>query len=53
VNLARLRRPKFICSPSYADFRPKTNSAILLDMDHTLRARILTGGIGRGKKPKT
>jgi hypothetical protein len=30
--LARLRRPKLICSPSYADFRPKTNAVILLEM---------------------
>jgi hypothetical protein len=37
VKLARLRRPKIICSPSYADFRPKTNAVILLDMGHTLR----------------
>jgi hypothetical protein len=32
VELARLRRPKTIRSPSYADFRPKTNAVILLDM---------------------
>jgi hypothetical protein len=37
VKLARLRRPKIICSPSYADYRLKTNAVILLDMGHTLR----------------
>jgi hypothetical protein len=37
VKLTRLRRPKIICSPSYADFRSKTNAVILLDMGHTLR----------------
>jgi hypothetical protein len=37
VKLARLRRPKIVCSPSYADFRPKINAVILLDMGHTLR----------------
>jgi hypothetical protein len=37
VKLARLRRPKIACSPSYADYRPKTNAVILLDMGHTLR----------------
>jgi hypothetical protein len=37
VKLARLRRPKITCSPSYADFRPKTNAVILLDMGHTPR----------------
>jgi hypothetical protein len=35
--LARLRRPKITCSPSYADYRPKRNAVILLDMGHTLR----------------
>jgi hypothetical protein len=24
-------------SPSYADYRPKTNAVLLLDTDHTLR----------------
>jgi hypothetical protein len=37
VKLARLRGPKVICFPSYADFKPKTNAVILLDMGHTLR----------------
>jgi hypothetical protein len=34
---ARLWKPKIICSPSYADFRYKTNAVILLDMGYTLR----------------
>jgi hypothetical protein len=33
----RLRKPKMACSPSYADYRPKINAEILLDMGHTLR----------------
>jgi hypothetical protein len=37
MELARLRRPKVTCSPSYVDDRPKTNAVILLDMGHTLR----------------
>jgi hypothetical protein len=37
MKLARLRRPKIAYSPSYADYRPKTNAVILLDMDHTLK----------------
>jgi hypothetical protein len=37
VKLARLRRPKIACSPSYVDYRPKTNAVILLDMGHTLK----------------
>jgi hypothetical protein len=39
VKLARLRRPKIICSPSNADYRPKTNAVILLDMGDTLRGK--------------
>jgi hypothetical protein len=37
VMLTSLRRPKITCSPSYADYRPKRNSVILLDMGHTLK----------------
>jgi hypothetical protein len=37
VKLARLRRPNIAYSPSYADYKPKTNAVILLDMGHTLR----------------
>jgi hypothetical protein len=33
VKLVRLRKPKISCSPSYADYRPKTNAVILLDVD--------------------
>jgi hypothetical protein len=33
----RLKRPKITYSPSYADYRPKINAVILLDMGHTLR----------------
>jgi hypothetical protein len=37
MKLARPRRPKITCSPSYADYRPKINAVILSDMDHILR----------------
>jgi hypothetical protein len=37
AKLARLRRTKIACSSSYADYRPKTNAVILLDMGHMLR----------------
>jgi hypothetical protein len=37
VKLARLRRPKTACSPSYVDYRLKTNAELLLDMGHMLR----------------
>jgi hypothetical protein len=36
LKLARLRKPKITYSPSYADYRPKTN-AVILDMGHTVR----------------
>jgi hypothetical protein len=36
-KLARLRRPKILCSPSNVDYRPTTNAVMLLDMGHTLR----------------
>jgi hypothetical protein len=35
--IVRLRKPKISCSPSYADYRLKTNAVILLDLGHTLR----------------
>jgi hypothetical protein len=37
--LVRLRRAKILSSPSYADFRPKTNAVILLDIGQTLRGK--------------
>jgi hypothetical protein len=36
-EVSQAHRPKIICSPSYADYRPKTKAVILLDMGHTLR----------------
>jgi hypothetical protein len=36
-NLARLRRPNVVCSPSYEDFRFKTNAVVVQDLGHTLR----------------
>jgi hypothetical protein len=46
MKLASLRRSKLACCVSYADYRPKTNAAILLDMGHTLRET----GHGRDRK---
>jgi hypothetical protein len=40
LNKVRPKRPKIVCSPSYADYRPKTNAVILLDMGHTLRKNV-------------
>jgi hypothetical protein len=37
TRLARLRRPKIICSLSHADFRSRANAVMLLDLNHMLR----------------
>jgi hypothetical protein len=37
LRLARLRRPKIVCSPSYADFRSRANAAMWLELDHMTR----------------
>jgi hypothetical protein len=37
ARLARLRRSKIVCSPSYADFRSRENTAMFLDLGHMLR----------------
>jgi hypothetical protein len=37
TKLVRLRRPKISCSPSYVDYKPKTNVVILVDMGHTVK----------------
>jgi hypothetical protein len=51
VKLIRLLRPKAACSLSYANYRPKTNAALLWDVAHT-KGRMHTGGIGQGKETK-
>jgi hypothetical protein len=38
---AKPRRPKVICSPSYADFRSRANGAMLLDLDHMTKGEHL------------
>jgi hypothetical protein len=37
ARLARLRRPKIVCSPSYVDFRSRTNAVMWLDLGHMTR----------------
>jgi hypothetical protein len=39
LSKVRLRRPKITCSPSYANYSPKTNAVILLDMGHSLTGK--------------
>jgi hypothetical protein len=43
ARLTRLRRPKIICSPSYADFRSRANTAMVLDLCHMLRGEHIWG----------
>jgi hypothetical protein len=38
---------------SYADYRPKLNEVILLDMGHMLREEHVREEQGKGRKPKT
>jgi hypothetical protein len=38
-RLARLRRSKIVCAPSYVDFRSRANTAMWLDLAHTIRGR--------------
>jgi hypothetical protein len=53
VKLARLRRPKIVCSPSYANFRSRANAAMLMDLDHMTKGRAHEGDIRIGRKPLT
>jgi hypothetical protein len=48
----RLRRPKVPCCSSYADYRPKTNAVISLDMGHTLREMAYESDRERGRNQK-
>jgi hypothetical protein len=52
VKIGRLRRPKAAYSPSSADFRPKTNAAILWDRGHT-KGMLCNRGIGQGKETRS
>jgi hypothetical protein len=51
VKLVSLKRPKAACFPSYADYKAKTNAAILCNMTHT-KERSLTGRKRQGKEIK-
>jgi hypothetical protein len=44
VSQAQLRSSKIACSPSYADYRSKTNAVKVLDMGHTLRGECAQEG---------
>jgi hypothetical protein len=52
VRLAWPKRPKIVCSPSYADIRSRANTTSGLDFDHMIKARAHKGGMRIGKTPK-
>jgi hypothetical protein len=52
ARLARLRRPNIVCSPSYADFRPKVNVVMLLDLGHMTRGEHIWEEWGKVGNPK-
>jgi hypothetical protein len=52
VRLAWPKRPKIVCSPSYADIRPRVNTTWGLDFDHMIKALAHKGDIRIGKTPK-
>jgi hypothetical protein len=51
LSEVRLRKPKATCSPSYSDYKPKINAAILLDTGYT-KVSPHMGGIGQEKETK-
>jgi hypothetical protein len=53
IILSEVARPKITCSPSYADYRPKTNAVILLDMGHTQRGECAGEQQEKGRKSNT
>jgi hypothetical protein len=52
VRLAWPKRPKIVCSPSYADIRSRANTTRGLDFDHMMKMRVHKGGMRIGKTPK-
>jgi hypothetical protein len=46
------KRPKIVCSPSYADIRSRANTIRGLDFEFMLKARAHKGGMRIGKTPK-
>jgi hypothetical protein len=51
-EVSQVRRPKFICSPSYADFRSRENAAMLLDLGHMTRGEHICEIWGYVEDPK-
>jgi hypothetical protein len=47
-----LKRPKILCSPSYADIRSRANTTRGLDFEHMIKVRAHKEGVRIGKTPK-
>jgi hypothetical protein len=52
VRLAWPKRPKIVCSPSYADIKSRANTTRGLDFEHMIKARAHKGEVRIGKTPK-
>jgi hypothetical protein len=52
VRLAWSKRPKIVCSPSYADIRSRANTTRGLNFDHKIKVRAHKGSMRIGKTPK-
>jgi hypothetical protein len=52
VRLAWPKRPKIVCSPSYADIRSRANTTRGLDFEHMIKARAHKRDRRIGKTPK-
>jgi hypothetical protein len=50
-EVSQAQKAKASSSPSYEDYRPKTNAAVLWDTGHT-KVRTRMGGIVQGKETK-
>jgi hypothetical protein len=52
VRLAWPKRPKIVCSPSYADIRSRANTTRGLNFEHKIKARAHKRGVRIDKIPK-
>jgi hypothetical protein len=51
-EVSQAQKATITCSPSYKDYRPKTNAVTLLDVGHTLRRIHPWEKEEKGRKPK-
>jgi hypothetical protein len=51
-EVSQAQKVRIACTPSYANYRPKTNAVILLDTGHTRRGEHTQEGQENRKKTK-